>query len=104
MVPLMEFPKRSCSVSKNRHLHLQQIGVLMESCPGLVKRFQVVGARPLAKMRRGFVPGAMQSAAPGLFAGRLRVQVKRERYLSERLRRGGPAWRSAQMAPVLAAP
>ena len=104
MVPLKEFPKRSCSVSKDRHLHLQQIGVLMESCPGLVKRFQVVAARPLAKMRRGFVPGAMQPAAPGSFAEKPREQVKRERDSPERPGPEVPAWRSAQLALVFAAP
>src|SRR5438046_9263475 len=82
MVPLMEFPKRSCSVSKDRHLHLQQIGVLMEFCPGLAKQFR---AAALAKARRELALGAMQPAEPGSFAEKPRERVKRVRDSPARL-------------------
>jgi len=76
----------------------------MEFCPGLAKQFRVAAAKPLAKARRGFAPGAMQPAAPGSFAEKPREQVKRERDSPERLRPEVPAWRSAQPALVFAAP
>ena len=76
----------------------------MEFCPGLAKQFQAAAAKPPAKARRGFAPGARQPAAPGSFAEKPREQVKRERDSPERLRPEVPAWRSAQPALVFSAP
>src|SRR4030095_5891135 len=68
MVPLMGSRRRSCSVSKDQHLHFQQIGVLMDFCLGPAKQqLRVAAAKPPAKARRELVP-AMQPAAPGSFA------------------------------------
>jgi len=76
----------------------------MEFCPGRAKQFRMTAAKPLAKARRRFAPGAMQPAAPGSFAEKPREQVKRERDSPERLRPEVPAWRSAQPALVFAGP
>jgi hypothetical protein len=77
----------------------------MEFCLGPAKQqFRVATARPSAKARRKLVPGAMQPVAPGSFSENPREQAKRERDSPERLRPEVPAWRSAQLALVFAAP
>ena len=83
---------------------LASIKTVIGFWPAPVQEIQVVVVQPLERVRPELAPGTMQPAAPGLFAGRPRVQVKRERYLPERLRPGVPAWRSAQLALVFAAP
>ena len=76
----------------------------MEFCPGLAKQFRVAAAKPLAKARRGFAPGAMQPAARDLIGENPREAAKRERDLPERLGSVLPPQRLAPPALAFSAP
>src|SRR5947207_1669113 len=68
MVPLVEFPKRSCSVSKDRHLHLQRRrahGVL----PGTGEAVPGGGCEAAGEDETGVCAGGDAAGWAGLVCG-----------------------------------